>query len=176
MFPPVMLNAPFGPLFSPDDFEYVQAYPSPINAEFSRDETVFPNDILLSSVSPGVAPHDVYSGNMLGIMDTTMGTFSTQNSEIRDIFQSMAHEMPQMKSSKEPDPNIAPTSAALPQVAVQPRNSVRKYECGISPNAFDRPSRMENCRNRHSGARPHECLGRCGTSGWYVIAYSPSHF
>jgi hypothetical protein len=64
-------------------------------------------------------------------------------------------------------PSDNPTLVSHAGVRLAPRR--RRFRCETCQKTFDRPSRLENCRNRHSNSKPHECLGACGSSGWYVV-------
>jgi hypothetical protein len=67
-------------------------------------------------------------------------------------------------------PSTTSTTPVPPQV--QPALPVHKYQCTTCLRRFDRESRLENCQNRHSGIKPHRCLGACGTVEWYVTPRS----
>jgi hypothetical protein len=68
------------------------------------------------------------------------------------------------------NPSISAATLLPPQV--QPALPVHKYRCTTCLRRFDRESRLENCQNQHSGIKPHECFGVCGTVGWYVTPQS----
>jgi hypothetical protein len=71
-------------------------------------------------------------------------------------------------------PVTMPTAAALsnivsPPVLMKEAQTFpkgHKYRCETCHKTFDRHSRLENCRNRHSNDKPYRCLSSCGTSGW----------
>lgn len=59
---------------------------------------------------------------------------------------------------------------ATPAPITQPLTPalVHKFQCNICNKSCDRASRVDSCRNRHLGLKPHQCMGSCGTPGWYV--------
>jgi hypothetical protein len=71
-------------------------------------------------------------------------------------------------------PSDSPAPAPHAGVRLAPQR--RRFRCKTCQKTFDRPSRLENCRNRHSNSKPHQCRGACGSSGWYVVFTNPPLF
>lgn len=65
-----------------------------------------------------------------------------------------------------PRPITRAETASVPQPVLAVASSSHKFECTVCHKIFDRKSRMDACRNRHSSVKPHKCLGHCGYSWW----------
>lgn len=61
------------------------------------------------------------------------------------------------------------TFSSVAQATRQSGQQSRRFQCETCLKMFDRRSRLDNCRNRHSGLKPYECLGICGLLRWYVF-------
>jgi hypothetical protein len=70
-------------------------------------------------------------------------------------------------------PALITLSASVPQQGAPARAGRKRFECEDCHKTFDRPSRLDNCRNRHLGIKPWQCGGRCQDPTWFVI---PFHF
>jgi hypothetical protein len=66
---------------------------------------------------------------------------------------------------------LAPStlSAPVPQQRIPAKAIRNRFECEDCHKKFDRPSRLDNCRNLHRGIRPWQCGGRCQDPTWFVI-------
>jgi hypothetical protein len=60
-------------------------------------------------------------------------------------------------------------SASVPAHGIPAAAGGHRFECEDCHKVFDRPSRLDNCRNRHLGIKPWQCEGRCEDSTWFVI-------
>jgi hypothetical protein len=73
-----------------------------------------------------------------------------------------------------PNSSIAPAlsslSAPLPRQGTPAKAGRNRFECEDCHKKFDRPSRLDSCRNLHRGIRPWQCGGRCQDPTWFVIS------
>jgi hypothetical protein len=113
-----------------------------------------------------VTPLDLHPPNpdSAGPFANTLPSYPHQGTLEHPVTNSLAL-YPANSSVAGPSDNPAPAPHAGPQR--------RRFRCKTCQKTFDRPSRMENCYNRHSNSKPHECRGACGSSGWYVVCTNP---
>jgi hypothetical protein len=159
------MSAATGRLFSSGESGHPRGYHSPDSIAFLRDATAQ----LDEGCVPGLALSDMNTDIPCHYQASPTG-LPTSN-QCQSVTVSPTQISPVMHPlAPGPGPSVLSVlSARVPQRTVQFIASNHRHECGICPKSFDRPCRMENCRNRHLGAKPHQCRGRCGTSGWYVL-------
>ena len=105
--------------------------------------------------NPGVAPDTLHTKNQFNDEDMSM-----------EIPIAPDDQPPHPSSSQLPPPATSGQNVATPGPAIQPQGTTHRFQCEICWKRFDRPTRVDKCRNRHQGLKPYECRGGCGLLAW----------
>ena len=163
-FPLVMHDVPAESqeFLSNDDLPFPEGYYSPYSRRLSYDGRFQVDE----DYSACVTPLDLHPPNSDSAdpFENTLPSYQHQGTSEHPVKNSPELHRTTSTAAGSSD-NLAPAHRA--GVRLAPRR--RRFRCETCQKSFDRPSRLENCRNRHSNSKPHECRGACGSSGWYVV-------
>ena len=126
--------------------------------------TSFPGPGFVPFVEPRTVDMNAQLPNAGALVDSFLSTPPQDT-----LFDSNNVELP---TNSPVAPALSTLSAPAPQQGTPARAGRKRFECEDCHKNFDRPSRLDNCRNLHRGIRPWQCGGRCQDPTWFVMASS----
>jgi len=149
--------------------------------EFLSDDDLAPPEGYYSQYAPGLPCDGRFQVDEGYSACVTPLDLHSPHLDATDPFVNRPPSYPHQDALENPvtnSPTLHPTTSTVevpsgspapkPHAEVRLASQRRIFRCETCQKTFDRPSRLENCRNRHSNSKPHECRGACGSSGWYV--------